>query len=117
VISKETKMRLTAQGYDKNHGEREIFADDLPKLRIERVVGDGSPGPGAVISNVAPTILNGNYLWRVELEADEVARLFYLTHAGKSLDELTAVFAAFRAEQEAKAKAASAKKVEPLRRR
>jgi hypothetical protein len=52
----------------------------------------------------------------VELEAEEVARLFYLTHAGKSLDELTAMFAPFRTEQEAIAKAASAKKAEPIRR-
>lgn len=113
-------MRLTATGWDKNHGEREIFADDLGKpqnARIERVVGNGSSVPGAVISNVAPTIMNGNYLWRVELEAEEVARLFYLTHSGKSLDELTTLFAAFRVEQEAKAKAASAKKAEPMIRR
>jgi hypothetical protein len=113
-------MRLTATGWDRNHGEREIFADDLTKprtARIERVVGNDSPLTRAVISNVAPTIMNGNFLWRVEFEAEEVARLFYLTHADKSLDELTAMFAPFRAEQEAKAKVASAKKAEPIRRR
>jgi hypothetical protein len=113
-------MRLTATGWDRNHGEREIFADDLTKpqtARIEGVVGNGSSMPRAVISNVARTIMNGNFNWRVELETEEVARLFYLTHAGKSLDELTATFAAFRAEQEAKAKAASAKKAERLVRR
>jgi hypothetical protein len=112
-------MRLTATGWDKNHGEREIFADDLTKpqtARIERVIGNGSSVPGAVISNIAHTIMHGNYLWRVELEAKEVAQLFYLTHSGKSLDELTIMFAAFRAEQEAKAKAVRAKKAEPIRR-
>ncbi len=110
-------MRLTATGWDKNHGEREIFADDLTKPQTARIDGNGSSVPGAVISNVAPTIMNGNYLWRVELEAEEVARLFYLTHSDKSLNDLTTMFAAFGAEQEAKAKAARSKKAEPTRRR
>ena len=94
-------MRLTVTGWDRNHGEKEILEVDLATPRaMQRIVGDDSSLPTAMISHVAPTILNGNYLWRLELQPKETARLFYLTHSGMSLNELVEMFAAFELEQE-----------------
>jgi len=78
-------MRMTVTGWDRNHGEKEIFDSQNPGQRgtwvkVEIVEAGKTTRPSAVVSHVAPMKLDGNYLIRMTFEPTEIANLFYKTH-------------------------------------
>lgn len=109
-------MRMTVMGWDKNHGEKQIFDDEsaegqTTRVQVEAVVEDADQPPSAIISHVAPMKLHGNYLIRMTLRPAEIARLFYLTHANLPAWELIRALARQKElDDEAKAKTVAARK-------
>jgi hypothetical protein len=91
-------MRLTAQGWSRDHGPSEIFEVDLTEVVASKEsVGfnrsfaalslDVSPHPSAkgAIRSVtlhcfAQIRLGGDYNVKLKIDKAEIARLFYLTH-------------------------------------
>jgi len=111
-------MRVTAWGWDRNHGPKGIIEDDLAEapvnsglhsmsqahVQIKRPVTGSTESPSTVfISKGACLTLSGNYHVQVELMQSEIARLFYLTHSDKELHELVGMFATFKQEQDREA--------------
>src|SRR5687768_5079878 len=90
-------MRVTAEGYARNHGPTEVLDIDLTEisagengawgsarafLNVER-----SPHPtankavrGVTLNCITHIRLGGEYIVRLKITKAEAARLFYLTH-------------------------------------
>ncbi len=109
-------MRVTARGWGKDHGQKDIIGDNIEKapvrsgtfwhsddkaqLQILSSARDLLFYPKAVISMGARLTLSGHYVVQVELNRIEIARLFYLTHREFGLDGLIGMFARLKDEQE-----------------
>lgn len=111
-------MRMTVTGWDRNHGEKEIFdsAGDSRKpgwLQVDAVVGGELSRPSAIVSHVAPMKLDGNYLVRMTLEPSEILHLFYKTHGHLPLMGLVEILSECQKQDEASKSKPPAK---PLRR-
>jgi hypothetical protein len=114
-------MRVTARGWSKDHGPKELlsselsyaeinegvdkFSDDKTYFQIARNVRERLRGRRRVdytvrISAHAKLNLNGSYLVQLELDRTEIARLFYETNGDQGLPELLKLFSEFKDQNE-----------------
>jgi hypothetical protein len=95
-------MRVSAHGYDRNHGTREIAQGDMHTEAHVNVA------PQKIeILMPASMVLNGKYLLRIELQSNEVSRLFYMTHRDKGLRDAVGILAEFKQEEDKETEAAA----------
>jgi hypothetical protein len=88
-------MRITAEGWNRNHGATEIFDADLQSINTSRTHKSFSwkrpllsinlkPNTSEIkdvtIHFVASMRFGGDYGLKTSLSKEEIARLFYLTH-------------------------------------
>src|ERR1700730_5905890 len=112
-MAKEGIMQVTARGWSRDHGSKtllvaELAYDDVSEevktfqqskryFQIKRDVRELPRGRRRVrytarVSSHAELNLNGSYLVQLELSREEIARLFYLTHADAELPQLIKFF-------------------------
>jgi hypothetical protein len=122
-------MRVVVEGWDRNHGEKEIMnldnrLDDMPVApeNIRRTWGETylqvhtTRFSGRVYSSTvhvwasANLNLNGSYQTHLELDHSDIGRLFYLTHGHKELDEIGRLLAIYKDEEEQRAAAITVSK-------
>jgi hypothetical protein len=104
----ERTMRLTAQGWHRDHGPTELFDIDLNEVAAstEEISFSFSPALGIELNPhpsargavrsvtlycFAQIRLGGNYNVKLKINKSEIARLFYLTHK-REIDGLFGVF-------------------------
>jgi hypothetical protein len=106
-------MKVTARGWSRDHGKKDVLSaelayDDVSEdikafqqnrtyFQIKRDVQELPRGRRRVrytarVSSHAELNLNGSYLVQLELSREEIARLFYLTHADAELPQLIKFF-------------------------
>lgn len=106
-------MRVTARGWSRDHGKKEILSADLlyedvseevktfqqgkTYFQVKRDVQELSRGRRKVrytarVSSHAELNLSGSYLVQLELNREEIARLFYLTHGDAELPQVISFF-------------------------
>jgi hypothetical protein len=97
-------MQATIRGWSRNHGEKVLIEADVAYMDVREGGGDcewkktyfdiikgerprvrSKPRPFHTIRVTASAELNlnGAYMVQVELNSDEIARLFYLTHGAE----------------------------------
>lgn len=110
-------MKVTARGWSRDHGAKDILSAELAYedvsedvkafeqrrtyFQVKRSVQELSRGRRRVryttrVSSHAELNLNGSYLVQLELSREEIARLFYLTHADAELPQLISFFSELR---------------------
>jgi hypothetical protein len=110
-------MRVTARGWSRDHGEKELLNCEVAYADIDEEVGRYSRGKTYFevirwvqqlyrnrrkvnytvrISAHAELNLSGSYLVQLELSRAEIARLFYETNGDQGLPELLKLFSEFR---------------------
>ncbi len=113
-------MELTARGWGKDHGEREIAKRDLATAKIGRFdtysrsetyvtpkLPEGRRNafwhdrgsisePSVEIRLDAKIVLNGDYLLRVTFDRKEIANLFFLLYSDCTLEDLLTIFNGIR---------------------
>jgi hypothetical protein len=106
-------MKVTARGWSRDHGAKNVLSAELAYedvsedvttfqqgrtyFQVKRDVqelprGRRRVGCTARVSSHAELNLNGSYLVQFELSREEIARLFYLTHADAELPQLIKFF-------------------------
>jgi hypothetical protein len=84
-------MRITVQGWGRNHGEAEIVKVALGEGALAgpgshwgywRVENEPEMAKAKLSACTEPLRLGGRYLLRVELSREEIAKLFFATHNG-----------------------------------
>jgi len=123
-------MRITARGWSRDHGEKEIIDADIVNAPVKDVLRY-TPGetylevprptelyrgqvrtrpPRVVISRGVKLSLGGEYLVQVHLSRNEIARLFYETNRDRKLETLVELFSSFESrEREEEEEAASSR--------
>jgi hypothetical protein len=116
-------MRVSVRGWGRDHGQKEIIDTDIEEVAISgeidafhrgktylQVIRRVSPHPSAKGKLLPPKVhvwtdaklnLCGSYQAHVEMDRDEIARLFYLTHKDQDLSGIVEMLAGFR-KQDAK---------------
>ena len=102
-------MRMTAQGWSRDHGPTEIFDVDLGGVQVptgEFTYGPASPAlridlsrhpsaagapSGVTLHCFAPIHLNGDYNVKISITRQEIARLFCLTYQ-REIDRFLGLF-------------------------
>jgi hypothetical protein len=113
-------MKVSARGWSRDHGEKDVLSAELAYedvredveafeqgktyFQIKRAVQELPRGRRRVrytarVSSHAELNLNGSYLVQLELSRQEIARLFYLTHADAELPELIKFFSELKHEE------------------
>jgi hypothetical protein len=109
-------MKVTARGWSRDHGAKELLTahlayetvtEDLKSFsrgqtyfEVRRNVHESPRGRRRVdykarVSAHAELNLNGSYLVQLELDRDEVTRLFYLMNGDRALPQLLETFSGF----------------------
>jgi hypothetical protein len=114
-------MQVTVRGWARDHGAKDLLTAELRDVpvteqidryargdtyfEVKRTVSELPRGRRKVqytirVSAHAELNLNGSYLVRLELDRDEIARLFYLTNGDRELPELLQTFSAFKRQED-----------------
>jgi hypothetical protein len=110
-------MRVTARGWSRDHGKKDVLIAELAYedvsedvkayqagktyFQVKRDAQELAHGRRRVrytarVSSHAELNLNGSYLVQLELSREEIARLFYLTHGDAELPQLIKFFSDLR---------------------